>query len=65
MPTACELTLISFLSVDSFIFLPQRLIANMSEDCLTLNVFRPSGVDTDSSLPVMVWIFGAGFQCAL
>ena len=36
----------------------------MSEDCLTLNVFRPSGVDVDSSLPVMVWIFGGGFQCA-
>jgi hypothetical protein len=36
----------------------------MSEDCLTLNVFRPSGVDDGSSLPVMVWIFGGGFQCA-
>lgn len=33
--------------------------AAMSEDCLTLNVFRPEG-NTDP-LPVMVWIHGGGF----
>ncbi|KAF8505638.1 extracellular triacylglycerol lipase precursor [Russula emetica] len=36
--------------------------ADMSEDCLTLNIFRPSGSDKDSSLPVMVWIYGGGFN---
>ena len=41
-----------------------ELLANMSEDCLSLNIFRPSGVDAKSSLPVMVWIYGGGFQCA-
>ena len=28
-----------------------------SEDCLTLNVWRPAG-DSDAALPVMVWIYG-------
>ena len=49
----------------AFSFPPQilQLFANMTEDCLTLNVFRPSGVDAGSSLPVMVWIYGGGFVC--
>ncbi|KAI0265668.1 carotenoid ester lipase precursor [Gloeopeniophorella convolvens] len=32
------------------------------EDCLTLNVVRPSNVDSKSKLPVVVWIFGGGYQ---
>jgi triacylglycerol lipase len=35
---------------------------NTSEDCLTINVFRPPGVDNSMSLPVMVWIYGGSFQ---
>src|SRR5262245_53701151 len=31
-----------------------------SEDCLTLNIWAPSG--TSDRLPVMVWIHGGGFQ---
>jgi hypothetical protein len=33
----------------------------MSEDCLTLNVFRPAGLKPGASLPVMAWIFGGSF----
>ena len=33
----------------------------MSEDCLTLNIFRPAGTSAQTKLPVMVWIFGGGF----
>ena len=32
-----------------------------SEDCLTLNVFRPAGITEKAELPVMVWIYGGGF----
>ena len=42
----------------------QQFNGNMSEDCLTINVFRPSGVNINSSLPVMVWIYGGGFLSA-
>ena len=37
-------------------------VTGSSEDCLTLNIFRPAGANATSSLPVMVWIYGGGFQ---
>ncbi|KAF7366360.1 Carboxylic ester hydrolase [Mycena sanguinolenta] len=33
----------------------------VSEDCLTINVFRPADLTSDASVPVMVWIFGGSF----
>ncbi|KIJ47803.1 hypothetical protein M422DRAFT_163417 [Sphaerobolus stellatus SS14] len=30
----------------------------MSEDCLTLNIFRPAGASTNDKLPVLLWIYG-------
>ncbi|KAK4504449.1 hypothetical protein PRZ48_005365 [Zasmidium cellare] len=37
-------------------------ITNAGEDCLTLNVQRPSNVNASSKLPVLFWIFGGGFE---
>ncbi|PBK63747.1 alpha/beta-hydrolase [Armillaria solidipes] len=34
----------------------------MSEDCLTINIFRPSGANELSSLPVLFWTHGGGYQ---
>ncbi|KAH6899249.1 carotenoid ester lipase [Coprinopsis sp. MPI-PUGE-AT-0042] len=33
-----------------------------SEDCLTINVVRPVDVPLGRKLPVVVWIYGGGFQ---
>ncbi|KAM0543293.1 hypothetical protein ACHAPJ_012377 [Fusarium lateritium] len=35
--------------------------ASQSEDCLTLNVHRPSNVKKGSDLPVLLWIYGGSF----
>jgi para-nitrobenzyl esterase len=32
-----------------------------SEDCLTLNIWRPASATPVAKLPVMVWIYGGGF----
>jgi carboxylesterase type B len=37
-------------------------ITPSAEDCLTLNVVKPSIATPDSKLPVVVWIFGGGFE---
>lgn len=35
---------------------------NIDEDCLTVSVMRPAGVDANASLPVLFWIFGGAFE---
>ncbi|KAL1661814.1 Alpha/Beta hydrolase protein [Schizophyllum commune] len=38
-------------------------VEKQSEDCLTINVMRPTGISSDSSLPVVIQsrVFGGGF----
>lgn len=40
----------------------QLLNLTQSEDCLNLNVIRPSKAVKDSKLPVLVWIYGGGLR---
>ncbi|KAI9370647.1 Alpha/Beta hydrolase protein [Aspergillus egyptiacus] len=45
--------------------LVERGLIRLSEDCLNLNVIRPKrelGAEDQALLPVMVWIFGGGWQ---
>ncbi|ODM14638.1 hypothetical protein SI65_09983 [Aspergillus cristatus] len=37
-------------------------ITDAGEDCLTLNIRRPAGTTAEDKLPVLVWIFGGGFE---
>ena len=35
---------------------------HQSENCLNLNIIRPSGVPANSNLPVLIWIYGGGWS---
>ncbi|KAH8688764.1 putative extracellular lipase [Talaromyces proteolyticus] len=37
-------------------------VTNMGEDCLTINVIRPAGIDISAKLPVVFWIYGGAFE---
>lgn len=39
-----------------------QTVTNAGEDCLTVNVQRPVGTTSSSKLPVLLWIFGGGFE---
>ncbi|VVT54505.1 uncharacterized protein SAPINGB_P004109 [Magnusiomyces paraingens] len=41
---------------------PKYLNSEQSEDCLRLNVYRPTGLSRNAKLPVMVWVYGGAFQ---
>ncbi|KAJ5995876.1 secreted lipase [Penicillium waksmanii] len=39
-----------------------QTVSNAGEDCLTVSIRRPSGIAANAKLPVLVWIFGGGFE---
>jgi carboxylesterase type B len=39
-----------------------QTVTDAGEDCLTVNVQRPSSATAGSKLPVVFWIFGGGFE---
>ncbi|KAF8635710.1 hypothetical protein AX15_000333 [Amanita polypyramis BW_CC] len=41
---------------------PGLSVNHMSEDCLTINILRPSGLSPTSKLPVLFWTYGGAFQ---
>lgn len=47
------------LLLDSPLF---QTVLNFGEDCLYLNIYRPTGTTANSRLPVFFWIFGGGFE---
>ena len=68
-PTACPQFLFSLTS-DDFVedilgYLEDTYLAQLAtdtgEDCLTLNIQRPSGTNSSSNLPVLFWIYGGAF----
>jgi triacylglycerol lipase len=41
---------------------PVVVLDYADEDCLTININRPTGTTSSSKLPVLFWIFGGGFE---
>ena len=39
-----------------------QVLSDAGEDCLTVNVQRPSTASSNSSLPVVYWMFGGAFE---
>lgn len=70
IPTACPQFLLqgetgnlptdTITALDNTAFLQQATVTG--EDCLTLNVQRPSTATSTSKLPVIFWIYGGAFE---
>jgi triacylglycerol lipase len=39
-----------------------QTVSNAGEDCLSVSIRRPTGTVAGAKLPVLVWIFGGGFE---
>ncbi|KAL1748851.1 Alpha/Beta hydrolase protein [Schizophyllum fasciatum] len=61
-PAACLQTVVDSADLDAVFKYTSDAMDGYSEDCLFLNVYVPVGTKADSSLPVLLFIHGGGFQ---
>ncbi|KAJ7599914.1 carotenoid ester lipase precursor [Mycena floridula] len=62
---AIELPILTGLAQDTVDFILNSIFATVfpdAEDCLTINVVKPSSATSTSKLPVVAWFFGGGFE---
>ncbi|KAF6755849.1 carotenoid ester lipase [Ephemerocybe angulata] len=62
---AVSLPIVQGLAAEAIDYLVNSIFGQVfpdSEDCLTLNVVKPASATASSKLPVLVWIFGGGFE---
>ncbi|KAG6902406.1 hypothetical protein C0995_000332 [Termitomyces sp. Mi166 len=62
---AVKLPVVTGLTAEAVDFLVDTIYGAIfpdSEDCLTINVVKPATATSTSKLPVVVWIFGGGFE---
>ncbi|KZV64178.1 carotenoid ester lipase precursor [Peniophora sp. CONT] len=60
-----DLPLINGLPGETIDFIVNTIYAAVipfDEDCLSINVLAPSGVNSTSKLPVVAWIYGGGYE---
>ncbi|KAI0298095.1 carotenoid ester lipase precursor [Multifurca ochricompacta] len=60
LPNGLDLKLVEELGIAVGRMVP--FLAPEDEDCLTINVVKPSNIGPGSNLPVLVWFYGGGFE---
>ncbi|KIY67662.1 alpha/beta-hydrolase [Cylindrobasidium torrendii FP15055 ss-10] len=62
MPSVPDLSIVPNSTAEFLKSSEYAAISDFAEDCLSLNVIRPAGIDEHTKLPVVAWVFGGGFE---